>query len=167
MKSKPILDPKYESKHESKPAAPPAIVLIGGTQVFTDLARQYAALQAWSRIESIPAPSKATRSEDLASELVSRTCVGDTIVVLAGDQAYTRGWERKVRLAGREVCVLLDGLTPAGRLQKLHRLVRAKESMRESYHTVRKTLRRLNSLLLEKHPRAGGIKHASKKNIGA
>lgn len=35
MNSKRIL----ELLHESKPAATPAIVLIGGTQVFTDLAR--------------------------------------------------------------------------------------------------------------------------------
>lgn len=134
-----------------KPDPTPAIVLIGGTQVFTALARQYAALNHWTVVETLPASSKAARRDDLIKDLVSRTSPGDRILVLTGDRAYTQGWERQVRLAGREVSVLLDGLTPAGRLQKLHRLVSARQAMKEPFHTFRKT-RRAIDLLLEKHP---------------
>jgi hypothetical protein len=135
-----------------RPGSVPSLVLLGGTQVFTDLAQQYAALMGWKNVDVLPAPTRTIQDVTVVSQLLAGTPPDQPIIVLTGAQSYDQSWESQARRAGREVCVLLAGLTPAGRLQKLHRLVAARQGKKESRPIVGQTLRRIHDLLLKKHP---------------
>jgi hypothetical protein len=155
----------------------PAVVVIGGTQAFMSLARRYAGLNGWEKVEAVGTnmlrlAELAAWREAVAARLIRSTSPGECILILADHPYVYQGWSRRVMLTGRKVEIPLDGLTPVECLQKVNRWIARKEpggTRARSRLPVWKTLdllRRFARVLLEKHPPAAQVKtHGNKEEL--
>lgn len=145
----------------------PSVVVLGGTRAFKNLARAYAGLSGWKRVEELDSSSLKSASDwaawrrRVAEELLGTTRSGERILVLADRDRELESWTRRVMRAGRKVEVPLAGLPPEGKLLKLNHWIALKEAEARitpgpnAVRTPRRVFDRLVRVLLKKHPGAG------------
>ncbi len=149
------------------PESSPSVVVLGGTRAFRDLARGYADLSGWRRVEELDSSSLKSAADwtawrrRVAEELLGTTRSGERILVLADRDRELESWPRRVMRAGRKVEVPLAGLPPEGRLLRLHHWMALKEAEARkapgpnAVRTPRQAFERLVRVLLKKLPGAG------------